>query len=175
VLEVEAGITLDGTKIGDSISVNGVCLTVVRIKAPVVAFDVMPETFRLTGLSGLHPKEAVNLERSLKVGGRMGGHFVSGHVDCAGTIRRKQLVAGNLCVEVAVPAKLMCYAVPRGSVAVDGISLTIVDRKPAGFTVYIIPHTVDNTTLRNKGVGDRVNVEFDMLAKTAVEACRRQS
>ncbi len=173
-LEVEAGQVLGGTKIGDSIAVNGVCLTVVGIGDASVSFYVMPETFRLTGLAGLHPRDAVNLERSLKVGDRIGGHFVSGHVDCTGSILRKRRVSGNLCLEVSIPAAFARYLLPKGSIAVDGISLTLVDRKAAGFTVYLIPHTVANTTLHGKGVGGKVNVEFDMLAKAAAAAAGRK-
>jgi riboflavin synthase len=164
-LAVEAGIILDGTKIGDSIAVNGVCLTAVTIAKPVITFEVMPETARITTLGGIRVSDKVNLERSLKVGDRISGHFVLGHVDCAGVIRAKEYVRENLSFEIAIGREFASYVIPKGSIAIDGISLTIAEKKPNAVCVYIIPHTLKNTTLGYKGPSDKVNIEFDILAK----------
>jgi len=164
-LSVRSTVACAGTKIGDSIAVNGVCLTVVSQEKDILVFDVMQETFRTTTIGDLHLRDTVNLERALLVGSRVSGHFVLGHVDCVGTIRRKSRVAQNLCFEIAVPVGQMKYILPKGSVAVDGISLTVQTKKSATFSVYLIPHTLENTTLSFKGPSSRVNVEFDILAK----------
>jgi riboflavin synthase len=164
-LAVEADIIFDGTKIGDSIAVNGVCLTVVTIDKPVITFEVMAETSHITTLCGSRVFDKVNLERSLKVGDRISGHFVLGHVDCAGVIRTKGYVRENLAFEIAIDRKFAGYVIPKGSIAVDGISLTIAEKKPNTVCVYIIPHTLKNTTLGFKGPSDKVNIEFDILAK----------
>jgi riboflavin synthase len=128
-------------------------------------FEAIPQTLKITNLGALRISEKVNLERSLKIGERLSGHFVTGHIDCLGLIRKKNYLGGNLCFEIAIPAKFTGYILPRGSIAVDGISLTIVDKKPGTFTVYLIPHTAKNTTLGFKGPSDKVNIEFDILAK----------
>jgi riboflavin synthase len=147
--------------------VNGACLTVVNVRPDILSFEVMPETLRLTDLGSLHSGEKVNLEYALKAGQRISGHFVTGHVDCQGMIRRKSHVRGNLAFEIAVAAEFSKYCLAKGSIAVDGISLTIAEKRPASFSVYIIPHTLKNTTLGFKGPSDRVNIEFDILAKSA--------
>ncbi|MBU1999218.1 MAG: riboflavin synthase [Candidatus Omnitrophota bacterium] len=163
VLEIKADKVTEDVKIGDSVAVNGVCLTI--IKKEILSFEAIPETLKVTNLGLLKFGDKVNLERSLKVGDRVSGHFVSGHVDCLGIIRKKNYLQGNLGFEIAVPNKFMCYILPKGSVAVDGISLTIADKRSSSFTVYIIPHTLKNTTLGFKGPSHKVNIEFDMLAK----------
>ena len=165
LLEIRAHKVLEDTKIGDSISVNGTCLTVVKKEADAFTFEVIPETLKVTNLGFLRVSDKVNLERSLKIGDRVSGHFVSGHVDCIGLIRKKKYINDNLCFEIAIPAHYLRYCIPKGSVAVDGISLTLVDRKSNTFTVFIIPHTLKNTTLGFKGPSERVNIEFDILAK----------
>jgi len=170
LFEIKAKKISEETKIGDSISLNGACLTVIKIDpAPArrgwVSFEAMPETLKITNLGLLKISDKANLERSLKMGDRISGHFVTGHVDCIGIIRRKNYIGGNLCFEVAVPLNFMKYILPKGSIAVDGISLTIVDKKSNAFTVYVIPHTLKNTTLGLKGPSDKVNIEFDILAK----------
>jgi len=164
-LEVKAAVVLEGTKIGDSIAVNGTCLTVTKTNDRSLFFDVMPETLKLTNLGLLKNKGKVNLERALKVGDRISGHFVSGHVDCCGVIRKRGICAGNLVFEVAIPNKFMKHIVLKGSVAIDGISLTVAAKKTSTFSVFIIPHTLKNTTLGFKGPSDRINIEFDMLLK----------
>ncbi len=162
---IKAFVTATDIKIGDSISVNGVCLTLIENKSGSLFFETMPETLKITNLGALRIRDKVNLERALKVGDRVSGHFVSGHIDCAGVIRRKDYISGNLSFEIAVPQKFISNIIPKSSVAVDGISLTVVSRKSASFTVYIIPHTLKNTVLNFKGRSDKVNLEFDMLVK----------
>ena len=156
---------LDDTMLGDSIAVNGVCLTVVFIAGSSVSFEVMDTTFKNTNLGLLRIGQQVNLERSLKVGDRISGHFVSGHIDCLGTVRRKGLRQGSIEFEISVLPEFMRYCLPKGSVSLDGISLTLAKVSANIFTVCIIPHTLKNTTLNLKGPSDKLNVEFDILAK----------
>ncbi|MDD5255107.1 MAG: riboflavin synthase [Candidatus Omnitrophica bacterium] len=165
LLEVSAAEALDGTVVGDSIAVNGTCLTVVGIDKGTLSFEVIQQTLTATNLGELHTGSKVNLERSLRVGERISGHFVTGHVDCIGIIRQKKHVSSNLCVEVAVPHRYLGFIVPQGSVSLDGISLTVVYKKGNTFGVYIIPHTLEHTTLKFKGPSEKVNVEFDVLTK----------
>ena len=165
LIEIQADKVLEDTKIGDSIAINGACLTVVDKDAPALSFEIMPETLSISNLGTLRIQDKVNLERSLKIGDRLSGHFVNGHIDCLGIIRKKNYINNNLCFEIAVPAKFMDYVMEKGSIAVDGISLTIVNKRANTFTVYIIPHTLKNTTLGFKGPSDKVNIEFDILAK----------
>lgn len=152
---------------GDSIAVNGTCLTVVNNDSRALTFEIIPQTLKVTNLGSLKISDRVNLERSLKVGDRVSGHFVTGHIDCIGIIRKSTFIHGNLCFEIALPIELMKYCLSRGSVAVDGISLTVVNKKANTFSVYIIPHTLKTTTLGFKGLSDKVNIEFDILAKRA--------
>lgn len=165
VLAVEADKVVEDARIGDSIAVNGTCLTVVKIGPRSLTFDVMPETSRISNIGILRVGEQVNLERSLKAGDRISGHFVTGHVDCVGIIRKKFYFRDNFCYEIAVPAGFRGYSVPKGSIAVDGISLTVADIKSDIIRVYIIPHTLKNTTLSVKGPASKVNIEFDILTK----------
>ena len=167
VLEVKAEKTLIDTKIGDSISFNGVCLTVVKKSRDSLVFEVMQQTLNATTLVALRISDKVNLERSLKIGERVSGHFVYGHIDCIGIIRKKSFLQNNPCFQIAIPPELMKYCLPKGSIAVDGISLTIAEKNANTFTVCIIPHTMKNTNLNLKGVSHKVNLEFDILAKRA--------
>jgi riboflavin synthase len=162
---IKANKILDDIKIGDSISVNGACLTVIKKENETLTFEAIPETIKVTNLGRLRFSDKVNLERSLKVGDRLSGHFVSGHIDCVGVIRKKSYTRGNLGFEIAVPLEFMKYCLPKGAIAVDGISLTIAQKKSNLFMVYIISHTLKNTTLGFKGPSDKVNIEFDLLAK----------
>jgi riboflavin synthase len=164
-LEISADKVLADTRVGDSVAVCGVCLTVVKVDRTSLSFEVMPETLKTTNLGALCISEKVNLERSLKLGDRLSGHFVTGHVDCMGAIRRKTHSGGNLVFEIAAPVKLLTYCLPKGSVCVDGISLTVMQKRADTFSVYLIPHTLKNTTLGFKGPSDKVNIEFDILAK----------
>ncbi len=170
-LIIKAVDWLNDVKIGDSISVNGVCLTVTDRAADRFTADVMPETLRKTDLGGLRPGDPVNLEMALRVGDRLGGHFVSGHVDCAATIVSSQTEQNAIILGFEMDPALLEFIAPKGSVAIDGISLTVVDVNDAGFTVSLIPHTLAVTTLGAKNVGSPVNIEVDMLARYI----RRQS
>ena len=165
VLEIRAIAALEGTKPGDSIAVNGACLTVVKLCPDTLTFEAIPETAKATNLGALKIREQVNLERSLKIGERLSGHFVSGHVDCQGIIRQKRFLQGSLSFEISVPAEFIKYLLPKGSIAIDGISLTLQKVKANIFCVSIIPHTLKNTTLGFKKPSDKVNIEFDLLAK----------
>ena len=165
LLEIQARKILEDVNIGDSISVNGACLTIIRKESDILSFEVMPQTFNVTNLRTLKIKDNVNLERALKIGSRLSGHFVTGHIDSIGIIRRKIYINDNLCFQIAIPNKFMNYILPQGSISIDGISLTIVDKRSNTFTVYIIPHTLKNTTLGFKGPSDKVNIEFDIFVK----------
>lgn len=165
VLEVEARRVLEDARIGDSIAVNGVCLTVTALGGGTFTADVMPETVKNTSLARLKPGAPVNLERAMAAGARFGGHIVTGHVDGVGVIRSRTQRENAVIFAVEVPAELRRYLIPKGSVAVDGISLTVVDVTDTGFTVSIIPHTLANTVLQHLGPGDPVNIECDVIAK----------
>jgi riboflavin synthase len=165
VIKIKADKIIEGTKTGDSISVNGVCLTVIKKEEQIITFEAIPETIKITNLGFLRTSDKVNLERSLKMGDRLSGHFVTGHVDCLGIISKKVRIGGNLSFEFSVPVKFLKFILTKGSIAVDGISLTIANKKSSAFNVYLIPHTLKNTTLGFKGQSDKVNIEFDILAK----------
>ncbi|MDD5155501.1 MAG: riboflavin synthase [Candidatus Omnitrophica bacterium] len=165
LLQIEADKACLDTGVGESISVNGACLTVVRNENKILSFEAIPETLKTTNLGFLRNQDKVNLERSLKAGDRISGHFVTGHVDCLGVIRNKHYKGANLSFEIAVPGQCMRYVLPKGSISVDGISLTVADKRGATLCVYVIPHTLKNTTLGFKGPSDKVNIEFDILAK----------
>jgi riboflavin synthase len=164
-LRVELGAIAEGVWIGDSVSVDGACLTVARIGGGIAEFDVSAETLRVSTLGGLAPGSEVNLERSLRLGDRLGGHFVLGHVDGVGRIERLEAAPGHVALEVSAPPELLSGLILKGSVAVDGISLTLAALAPDRFSVAIIPHTLERTTLRKKSAGDRVNLELDVIGK----------
>ena len=167
ILEIGAQKILSDIKIGDSIAVNGVCLTIISIGNKSVSFQVMELTHRTTNLGLLKIKDAVNLERSLRVGDRVSGHFVSGHIDCLGLVRKKFMRNGNLELVVALPVLFMKYCLAKGSISLDGVSLTLADKRANLISVCIIPHTFKNTILSSKEPADKLNVEFDILAKKA--------
>ncbi len=164
-LKVAASRVLEDTRIGDSIAVSGVCLTVVELDGRWFAADVMPETLRSSTLGGLRPGARINLERAMGAGGRFGGHLVNGHVDGVGTVHGLRREANAIIVEIAVPEELSRCMVARGSVAIDGVSLTIVDVRAGHFTVSVIPHTLEETTLSEARPGAPVNVEVDIIGK----------
>ncbi len=169
-LTVRVKVCGRGTRTGDSIAVNGCCLTVVRIRAAKggekrLDFDLLLETWNRTNLSALSAGSRVNLERALEVGARLGGHFVSGHVDGTGRIRRWEPRGADSLLEIDVPAALRRYLLFKGSIAIDGISLTIAEVTRRGLIVWIIPHTRSVTALQERAVGDRVNLEADLLGK----------
>jgi riboflavin synthase len=152
-------------KIGESVAVNGACLTVVAIHGEQFEFEVGPETLVKTNLGQLAAGDSVNLERSLRVGDRLGGHFVQGHVDAVGTVERRERNGDWEDVWFRYPAELTRLMVPKGSIAVDGVSLTLVNVEADRFSVMLVPHTQAMTTLGFKQPGDLVNLEADMLAK----------
>ena len=159
---VEARLVTEGTKVGDSIAVNGCCLTVVELGAGWWAADAVPETLGRTNLGRLEPGDRVNLERPLALGGRLGGHLVQGHVDGVGEVLN---AAPDLCVGAG--PEVIRYLVPKGSVTVDGVSLTVVSVERDRFTVAVIPHTAEMTTLGLRAAGETVNLEVDVIAKYA--------
>ncbi|VTS04588.1 riboflavin synthase subunit alpha : Riboflavin synthase, alpha subunit OS=Singulisphaera acidiphila (strain ATCC BAA-1392 / DSM 18658 / VKM B-2454 / MOB10) GN=Sinac_0019 PE=4 SV=1: Lum_binding: Lum_binding [Tuwongella immobilis] len=152
-------------QLGESVAVNGVCLTVVGMDASTFRFQLGPETLLKSNLGTLQPGHRVNLERSLRMGDRIGGHFVQGHVDAMGTILENVQQGEWRMFRFDCSAALTPLMVPKGSIAVDGISLTLVDVAPSSFTVMLIPHTLSMTTLGLKSVGETVNLETDMLAR----------
>lgn len=164
-LEVESSNIPEDTAIGDSVSVNGVCLTLVEKSQKSMCFDVMEETAGRSTLSELKTGDTANLEWSLKAGGTIGGHFVQGHVDCTGRIAVINKMGGESSIEVGFPTEFEKLIVEKGSIAIDGISLTIGDVQKGRFKVYIIPHTLKITSLGSKRAGDRVNLEFDIIGK----------
>lgn len=164
-LTIEGAVVPEDVKLGDSIAVNGICLTVTEFNDRFFAVDVMAETLRKTNLEELKPGDRVNLERALRVGDRLGGHIVSGHIDGVGQITGQRREDIALLTEITAPAEVMRYVIKKGSVAIDGISLTVVDRTENNFQVSLIPHTAKMTTLGYKKVGDRVNLESDIIGK----------
>lgn len=164
-ITIGAAKVLEDVKIGDSISTNGICLTVVSFNQNCFTVDVMPETMRRTSFSQLDSGSFVNLERALKLSDRLGGHLVNGHIDGTGTIVRKWREGNAVWFSVQTDRTLLKYIVEKGSVALDGISLTVADVDATSFRVSVIPHTGDVTTLLGKNTGDLLNIECDLLAK----------
>lgn len=164
-LTMRADHILEDMRTGDSISVNGVCLTVTSFDRQSFTADVMPETFRGTALQQLKEGQGVNLERALKAEGRLGGHFVTGHVDTTGKILKKNAKENAVYVDISIPGSFGHLVILKGSIAIDGISLTVFGKTDEKVTVSLIPHTALETTLLLKEQGEQVNIEFDMLAK----------
>jgi riboflavin synthase len=164
-LTIAAKTTLEGTRLGDSIAVNGACLTVTALDKEAFSIDVMPETLRRSNLGLLRPGDVVNLERGLAVGQRMGGHFVQGHIDGTGRIISLTPEEGAVLMRVAAPADIMGYVVEKGFIAIDGVSLTIISRDATSLTVSLVAYTRENTILGQRKPGDVVNIEVDVLAK----------
>jgi riboflavin synthase len=177
-LTVRAQVCARGVKLGDSIAVNGCCLTVTKLRrakpGSTLQFDLLKETWERTNLSATAPGASVNLERALAVGDRLGGHFVTGHVDGTGVITRWERSGTDHVLEVSAPKELRPYLVFKGSVAVDGISLTVAGVTKAGFRIWIIPHTLAKTALRERKVGDAVNLEGDLLGKYVLSKTPRR-
>ena len=168
-LTVAAGVCGRGVKPGDSVAVNGCCLTVVKIspagKFRRLRFDLLQESWKLTNLQFARPGSLVNLERSLRANGSLGGHFVTGHVDGLGKILRREKSGVDHVLEISAPPTVRRYLVHKGSIAVDGISLTVAAVGPRSFRIWIIPHTLAVTALRERQPGDAVNLEADLLGK----------
>lgn len=164
-LTIQAKTVLEGTRIGDSIAVNGVCLTVTSLSASAFTADVMAESLRRSSLGDLSPGSPVNLERAMAADGRFGGHIVSGHIDGTGTISSFRREDNAVWVTVSTPANLLRYIVEKGSVAIDGVSLTVAAITERDFSVSLIPHTGAQTILLQKHVGEKVNLECDIIGK----------
>lgn len=162
---IRAGHVLDGVKLGDSIAVNGACLTVVQSDPGTVAFDAVYETLQKTALGALAIGDEINLEPSLAANGRFDGHIVQGHVDGVGTIASIRDVDNSYYIYITASTNLLRYIVRKGSIAIDGISLTVVDADDKTFSVAIIPHTWDHTNLHIRRAGDQVNLETDIVGK----------
>ncbi|TYS55833.1 riboflavin synthase [Sutcliffiella horikoshii] len=175
ILEIEAEKVLEDVKLGDSIAVNGVCLTVTTFTSKRFTVDVMPETIRATSLKTLNAGSKVNLERAMIANGRFGGHFVSGHVDGIGTIQDKKRMGNAVYYTITVEDTISRYFMLKGSVTVDGTSLTIFGVTDNSFTISLIPHTLNETILGGKGKGDLVNIEVDMLAKYMEHLLKQQN
>lgn len=168
---------LGAVRLGDSVAINGCCLTVVNASPEDWSFEAGPETLRCTNLGDLTEGSAINLERSLAVGDPLGGHFVTGHIDAVGTVARREDNGAWTTMWFRFPKELGCQMASKGSIAIDGVSLTLVDVEAEEFSVALIPHTLEVTTLGPRQVGDRVNLETDLLAKYVqrVEEGRRQT
>ena len=164
-LTVGAKKVLENLKIGDSVAVNGACLTVVRMDDSGFTADVMPETVRLTNIGSLQPGSRVNLERTLRLCDGLDGHIVSGHVEGLGTVSEQRPEGIAVVVTISTPPELLKYIIKKGSIAIDGISLTVTEVTDTSFSVSLIPHTAKETTLGLKKVGDSVNLETDILGK----------
>jgi riboflavin synthase len=172
-LAFEANSILEGIKVGDSIAVNGICLTIVSLENRGFSVNVMPETLRCTNLGRLHYNDQVNLERALVLGGRLGGHLVLGHVDDTGEVMDVTAEETAHLMRISAPARLMSYIVDKGFIAVDGISLTVVDFDDFSFVVSLVAYTMEHTTLGRKSPGNIVNLEADIIAKY-VENLKKQ-
>ncbi len=164
-IEIAAKKVLDGTKVGDSIAVNGVCLTVTSLGSSSFTADVMAETLRRSSLGSLSLGNGVNLERAMAADGRFGGHLVSGHIDGTGTISKMQKEENAVWVHIQANSEILNLIVEKGSIAIDGISLTVAGVSDSEFSVSVIPHTAKETTLLSKKAGDTVNLENDIIGK----------
>ncbi len=168
-LTVRPRLCAQGLKVGDSLAVNGCCLTAVKVAGrgakKSVQFDLLQETWRRTDLQFVQPGSLVNLERSLRADSRLGGHFVTGHIDGLGRIKRWERTGQDWVLDLDAPAEVMRYVVFKGSIAVDGISLTVAEVFKQGLRIWIIPHTWEVTALREREVGDAVNLEADLVGK----------
>jgi riboflavin synthase len=173
-LVVSASRAATGARAGDSVAVNGACLTITELTASGFSADVMPETLHRSTLGTLRAGDAVNLEGSLALGEPVGGHLVTGHVDAVGVVGALRDDGNARWVTIEAPAALMTMIAEKGSVAVDGISLTVVDVFDAGFTVSLIPHTIEHTTAGTWAVGSRVNLEADLVARYVRRALRER-
>ncbi len=168
-LRVKVPFADDGVKLGDSIAINGACLTVAHIDAPFLEFDVITETLSKTNLGSLRGDDAVNLERSLRVGDRIDGHWVQGHIDATGRVSRRIADGPQWVLWFSPQAAARAYVIRKGSIAIDGVSLTIADVSADEFSVALIPTTLERTTLGQREVGDLVNIETDLVVRTIVQ------
>ena len=178
-LTVRARAIGRGLKLGASVAVNGCCLTVVKLTSRgrdrLIQFDLLQESWRLTNLQFAKVGSLVNLERPLRANGELGGHFVSGHVDGVGRITKWEWLGGDHVLDIAAPPEVRRHLIHKGSITVDGISLTVAAVKPTSFRIWIIPHTYEITALRERKVGDAVNLEADLLGKYAEKFLKTRS
>lgn len=165
IMKIKLNKIAKGLKVGDSVAINGVCLTAVNISKGITEFEMIGETIKKTNLGSLERGDQVNIERSLKVGERLEGHFVLGHVDGVGIISKIEKQTNQVQIWIKIPKELSKHVIKKGSITVDGISLTIVDKLKDQFSVSIIPHTMQVTNLGYKKIGDKVNIETDILGK----------
>lgn len=172
-LVIDAQLVLENTVLGDSIAVNGVCLTVTELASSYFTVDIMAETLAKTNLGDLQKGSTVNLERALQLHSRLGGHLVSGHVDSTGTVQKISPVGIAHVYEIQTSASVLTYVLPKGSIAIDGISLTVIDVTSNAFTVSVIPHTAEHTTLGLKRIGNKVNLETDLIGKYVAKLLTR--
>jgi riboflavin synthase len=164
-LEIAASDIAKYIRTGDSVAVNGCCLTITAHRAEQVTFDLLEETLDRTNLKNLRRESSVNLERAIPADGRLGGHFVQGHIDCATRVIAFDQAGGDYRLEIELPPQFSHYVAFKGSIAVNGISLTVAEILPESFAVWVVPHTRRNTNLQSTAPGDKVNIEFDILAK----------
>jgi len=164
-LQIESELVKEDLQLGESIAVNGVCLTVTSWDDRSFTADVSPETLDCTNLGSLRPNLEVNLERALRLSDRLGGHLVSGHIDCLATVKRRYVDQNAVRFEFTLPAEAMRYVVEKGSVAIDGVSLTVNVVSENSFTVAIIPHSLEKTTLKTCSEGSKVNIETDLIGR----------
>ena len=164
-MHIDLGRISRGLKVGDSVAINGVCLTAIKISKGITEFEMIGETIKKTNLGSLQRGDKVNIERSLKIGQRLEGHFVLGHVDGVGIISKIEKQSNQIQLWIKIPQELSKYVIKKGSITVDGISLTVVDVLKNQFSVSLIPHTVKITNLSYKKIGDKVNIETDILGK----------
>jgi len=170
---LKAPLVSGDLKIGDSIAVNGCCLTAASLAGDTLSFDLLNETLLRTNLQSAAPGSLVNLERALAANARLGGHFVQGHIDCTSPVLSLEKRGADFRLEIALPGEFAQYVVPKGSIAINGISLTVAELKEGSMVLWIIPHTMAVTNLRALKAGDLVNLEFDMLAKYVERILRR--
>ncbi|MEX2237211.1 MAG: riboflavin synthase [Dehalococcoidia bacterium] len=171
-LKIECRRALRNTKMADSIAVNGVCLTVIETDETSFTANVIPESYRRTNLGKLNPGDPVNLECALLVGERLSGHIVQGHVDGEGTLVGTYEEGQDVILRYSADPALLRYIVEKGSICIDGVSLTVAERSDEGFAVAIIPHTTENTNLARRSIGDHVNLEVDVVAKYVEQLLR---
>lgn len=170
LMDVDLAVHADGLEVGHSVAINGVCLTATRLVGTVCTFEMIQETVSTTTLADLQAGDMVNIERSLRVGDRLEGHHVLGHVDGTAVIDTIQESSGEVRVRIRMPPKLAAYTVKKGSIAVDGISLTITESYPDGVAFSLIPHTIQMTNFQYKKSGDHLNIETDILGKYALSS-----
>ena len=173
MIDVVSSVVAGGVKTGDSVALNGVCLTVTNVRTGGLSFDVMAETVRKTTLASLKPKDVVHLEGALRADGSLDGHFVLGHIDCVGTVRHASSAGSDRSIEISFPDEFAGLVVEKGSIAIDGVSLTVGAAAADRLTVYLIPHTLAGTALGSRKPGDAVNLEFDILGKYIARAAAR--